>query len=113
MQLIKRKAEGDSDMIELRASALGMPRTPDLIGNSRPIEDGGERGTVVNTQSMRLDGRVGNISQACFYEDHQERITIEVEGAETLYAELRLLNQYGWVVGQKVLVVIMTVASGV
>ena len=100
-------------MIELRALALRMPRTPDLIGNSRPIKDGGERGTVVSTQSVRLDGRIENISQACLYEDHQERMTVEVEGAEPLYAELRLLNQHGWVVGQKVLVVIMTAASGV
>jgi hypothetical protein len=105
--------EGGSDMIELRALALRMPRTPDPMGNSRPIKDGGERGTVASTQSVRLDGRIGNISQACFYEDHHERITVEVDGAEPLYAELRLPNQYGWVVGQKVLVVIMPVVSGI
>jgi hypothetical protein len=113
MPLLKRLAEGDSDMIELTALALRMPGIPDLIGNSRPIKDGGERGTVVSTQSVRLDGRIGNISQACFYEDHHERITVEVDGTEPLYAELRLPNQYGWVVGQRVLVVIMPVASGI
>ena len=100
-------------MIELRDLALRMPGSLDQIrAGHQPIKHAAERGTVVNTESMRLDGRVGNISQACFYEDHRERITVEVEGAEPLYAELRLLNQHGWVVGQKVLVVIMTVASG-
>ena len=67
----------------------------------------------MNTQNVRLDGRIGNISQSFLYGDRQERITVEVEGAEPLYAELRLPNQHGWRVGQKVLVVIMPVASGI
>jgi hypothetical protein len=101
-------------MMDLRDLALRMPRTLDRTGAThQPIKHGLERGTVVNTQSVSLDARIGNISQACLYEDQQERMTVEVEGAEPLYAELRLLNQHGWVVGQKVLVVIMTVASGI
>ena len=101
-------------MMELRDLALRMPGSLDRIREThQPIKHGVERGMVVNTQSVRVDGRIGKISQACLYEDHQERMTVEVEGAEPLYAELRLLNQHGWVVGQKVTVVIMTVASGI
>jgi hypothetical protein len=40
------------------------------------------------------------------YLDHQERVTVSVEGAEPLYAELRLPNEQGWSVGQKVMVTI-------
>jgi hypothetical protein len=114
MPLIKRQAEGDSDMMELRDLALRMPRSLDPIeATHQPTNGEIERGTVVNSQNVKLDGRIGNISRAGFYEDHQERMTVEVEGAEPLYAELRLLNQHGWLVGQKVLVVIMPVASDI
>ncbi len=62
-------------------------------------------GAFVNT--LRLVGSISGISRPGLYVDHQERVTVSVEGAEPLYAELRLPNQLGWVVGQKVLVVII------
>jgi hypothetical protein len=64
-------------------------------------------GSFVNSHNLRLVGNISGISQPGFYEDYQERVTVSVEGAEPLYAELRLPNRAGWVVGQKVLVVII------
>jgi len=40
------------------------------------------------------------------YLDHVERVTVSVEGAEPLYAELRLPNLSRWMVGQRVVVTI-------
>jgi hypothetical protein len=37
---------------------------------------------------------------------------VSVDGAEPLYAELRLPNQQGWAVGQKVMVTIVPDDSG-
>jgi hypothetical protein len=65
----------------------------------------------VNTHNLKLAGKISNISQAALYEDHQDRVTVSVEGAEPLYAELRLPNQAGWAVGQKVVVVILPISS--
>lgn len=64
-------------------------------------------GSFVNTQNLRLVGNISDISRPGLYEDYQERVTVSVEGAEPLYGELRLPNRAGWVVGQKVLVVII------
>ena len=64
-------------------------------------------GSFVNTHNLRLVGNISDISRPGLYEDYQERVTVSVEGAEPLYAELRLPNRAGWVVGQKVLVVII------
>lgn len=64
-------------------------------------------GNFVNTHDLRLVGNISDISRPGLYEDYQERVTVSVEGAEPLYAELRLPNRAGWVVGQKVLVVII------
>jgi hypothetical protein len=64
-------------------------------------------GSFVNTHNLRLVGNISDISRPGLYEDYQERVTVSVEGAEPLYAELRLPNRAGWVVGQKVLVVIV------
>jgi hypothetical protein len=61
----------------------------------------------VNTHNLRLAGNISDISRAGLYEDHQERVTVSIEGAEPLYAELRLPNQPGWALGQKVVVMIM------
>jgi hypothetical protein len=38
--------------------------------------------------------------------DKVERVTVSVEGAEPLYAELRLPNVSRWTLGQKVVVTI-------
>lgn len=56
--------------------------------------------------SVRLIGSISEISSGGLYEDHRERVTVSVEGAEPLYAELRLPNLQGWRVGQKVMVTI-------
>ena len=65
----------------------------------------------MNTDNLKLAGNISDISRPGLYEDHQERVTVSVEGAEPLYAELRLPNVAGWVVGQKVVVVITPASS--
>jgi hypothetical protein len=65
----------------------------------------------VNDGSLKLAANVTDISRAGLYADHQERVTLSVEGAEPLYAELRLPNQPGWTVGQRVVLVIVPTPS--
>jgi hypothetical protein len=60
---------------------------------------------------VQLLGNVSEISRSGLYEDHRERITVAVEGAEPLYAEIRLPNDKGWAVGQRVKVVIAPAVS--
>jgi hypothetical protein len=62
---------------------------------------------VINTRVVKLAGTISEISRAGLYEDHRERVTVFVEGAEPLYAELRLRNQEGWNLGQRMLIVIV------
>jgi hypothetical protein len=59
-------------------------------------------------RTLRLNGNVSEISRSELYQDGQERITVSVEGAEPLYAELRLHNVLGWMVGQRLVLVIIT-----
>jgi hypothetical protein len=66
----------------------------------------------VSTSSVRLAGNISEISRAGLYSDSRERVTVSVEGAEPLYAELRLPNEQGWTVGQKVMVTIAPADSG-
>ena len=61
---------------------------------------------VVEIGIVQLAGNVSESSQARLYEDHRERITVLVEGADPLYSELRVRNDRGWTVGQKVMVII-------
>jgi hypothetical protein len=63
-------------------------------------------GFVLSTRTLKLTGNITEISRAGLYEDHRERVTVFVEGAEPLYAELRLPNRQGWNLGQRVLIVI-------
>jgi hypothetical protein len=51
--------------------------------------------------SVSLVGKVSEISSGGMYEDRRERVTVAVEGAEPLYAELRLPNNNGWSLGQR------------
>jgi hypothetical protein len=60
----------------------------------------------VNIGRLKLNGNISEISRPGLYLDSVERVTVGVEGAEPLYAELRLPNQPGWTVGQKVVVTI-------
>lgn len=95
-------------MTSLRDLMMRSTSSPDL---TRPacqiIEREGRGGAFVNTHDLRLVGNISDISRAGLYGDHQERVTVSVEGAEPLYAELRLPNHARWVLGQKVLVVIV------
>lgn len=60
----------------------------------------------MNIGSLQLTGRISEISRPGLYVDSVERVTVWVEGAEPLYAELRLPNRPGWKVGQQVVVTI-------
>ena len=65
----------------------------------------------MNLDTLKLAGNVVEVSRAALYPDEQERITVSVEGAEQLYAELRVPNQPGWAVGQRVVLVIVPTSS--
>ena len=66
----------------------------------------------MSTSSVRLAGNISGISRAGLYPDRRERVIVSVEGTEPLYAELRLPNEQGWTVGQKVMVTIVPADSG-
>jgi hypothetical protein len=68
-------------------------------------------GVVITPTMVKLLGNITEISRAGLYEDHRERVTVSVEGAEPLYAELRLPNKEGWNVGQRLLIVIVRADS--
>ena len=95
-------------MVGLRDLVTRQTGSPDLTraGHEQNRMEG-DGGAFVNTHNLRLAGNISDISRPGLYEDHQERVTVSVEGGEPLYAELRLPNRAGWVVGQKVLVVII------
>ena len=65
----------------------------------------------MNIASLRLLGHVAEISRPGLYQDKLERVTVSVEGAEPLYAELRLPNTMRWRIGQKVVVMIMAASA--
>jgi hypothetical protein len=65
----------------------------------------------VNIASLRLLSHVVEISRSGLYQDELERVTVSVEGAEPLYAELRLPNTMRWRIGQKVVVMIMAASA--
>jgi hypothetical protein len=60
----------------------------------------------VNGHNVRLAGSVSEVSRPGLYSDQRERVTVFVQGAEPLYAELRVPNDQGWILGQKVTVTI-------
>jgi hypothetical protein len=95
-------------MASLRDLMMRSTSSPALTGPAyQTIEREGRGGAFVNTHDLRLVGKISDISRAGLYGDHQELVTVSVEGAEPLYAELRLPNHARWVLGQKVLVVIV------
>lgn len=65
----------------------------------------------MNTHSLKLAGNVSEVCRPGLYSDQRERVTVSVQGAEPLYAELRLPNDQGWSLGQKVLVMIVAADS--
>lgn len=60
--------------------------------------------------SLRL---IGNVSDICrpVYSSNNQEVTVSVEGAEPLYAEIRIANKHGWSLGQKVVVMIAPVSA--
>ena len=61
--------------------------------------------------SLRLTGNVSDIRRPVYSSDNQEQVTVSVEGAEPLYAEIRIPNKQGWRLGQKVVVMIAPVPA--
>jgi hypothetical protein len=65
----------------------------------------------VPIETLRLVGSVTEVSRPGLYLDERERITVAVEGAEPLYAEIRIPNTQGWVLGQRVTVIMVVNAA--
>jgi hypothetical protein len=65
----------------------------------------------VPIETLRLAGSVTEVSRRGLYLDERERITVAVEGAEPLYAEIRVPNTQGWVLGQKVMLIMVANAT--
>jgi hypothetical protein len=61
--------------------------------------------------SLRLTGNVSDIRRPVYSSDNQEQVTVSVEGAEPLYAEIRIPNKQGWRVGQRVVLMIAPVPA--
>jgi hypothetical protein len=62
-------------------------------------------------EKLLLMGRIIELSRGGLYVGRQERVTLQVDGAEPLYAELRLPNNRAWVIGQEVLISIVPARS--
>ena len=62
-------------------------------------------------EGLLLMGRIIELSRGGLYVDRQERVTLQVDGAEPLYAELRLPNNRAWAIGQEVLISIVPARS--
>ena len=62
-------------------------------------------------ETLRLAGSVTEVSRRGLYLDERERITVAVEGAEPLYAEIRIPNTQGWVLGQKLVLIMLVNAA--
>ena len=60
----------------------------------------------MNASCLRLIGSVSELSRGGLYEDQRERVTVFVQSAEPLYAELRIANEHGWRVGQRLVITI-------
>ena len=62
-------------------------------------------------ETLRLAGSVTEVSRRGLYLDERERITVAIEGAEPLYAEIRVPNTQGWVLGQKLMLIMVVNAT--
>jgi hypothetical protein len=65
----------------------------------------------VPIETLRLAGSVTEVSRRGLYLDERERITVAIEGAEPLYAEIRVPNTQGWVLGQKLMLIMVVNAT--
>src|SRR5438270_10694306 len=66
---------------------------------------------VMSPASLRLIGNISDICRPVYSSDNQEQVTVSVEGAEPLYAEIRIPNKQGWRLGQRVVVMIAPVSA--
>jgi hypothetical protein len=64
-----------------------------------------DRRCLVNAHTVKLAGNVSEIRPGLYW-DKREQVTVSVQGAEPLYAELRVPNDVGWKLGQKIMVTI-------
>jgi hypothetical protein len=60
-------------------------------------------------KKLLLDGRVTEVLHRGLQPDQPQYVTIFVEGAEPLWAEIRLPNKHGWKVGERVSISIISV----
>lgn len=65
----------------------------------------------MKNEGLLLMGRIVELSRGGLYVDRQERVTLQVHGAEPLYAELRLPNNRSWTIGQELLISIVPARS--
>ena len=63
----------------------------------------------MHTKKLLLDGRVTDVLHRGLQPDQPEFVTFLVEGAEPLWAEIRLPNIHGWTVGERVSIAIIPV----
>jgi hypothetical protein len=64
-------------------------------------------GTV--TEVSRPAIAIRGVSTRDYHPDQDELVTFSVEGAEPLWAELRIQNRHGWAVREKVAISIVSV----
>lgn len=64
----------------------------------------------MTTTSLQLSGTVSDIHRPGLYPGEVEQVTVSVDGADPLYAELRLPNRLRWSLGQKIVVVIVALS---
>ena len=64
-------------------------------------------GTVTEVRRPGISMR-GDLTQG-LHQSQNERVTLLVDGAEPLWAELRIANTQGWAVGEKVTISIVSV----
>ena len=57
-------------------------------------------------RELVLVGSVTEVIHSGFNPGQQDQVTLSVEGAQPLWAELRLPNKHGWAMGQRVVITI-------
>jgi hypothetical protein len=64
-------------------------------------------GTVTEVSRSEIFVPGSNVQRLSW--DQEERVTFSVEGAGSLWAELRIPNRHGWAVGERVAISIVSV----
>jgi hypothetical protein len=60
-------------------------------------------------KEMVLRGTVTDVSSPRYGLDCNEQVTFSIDGAEPFWAEVRLPNQHGWVVGDRLSISIVSI----